>query len=170
MRVNHENQTVLTVIALRGLISTNAEIDSLTDLLKFKNKHGGVSLERKGCIVISRFTGAINASVMHFFCENLPVAVGDLRGSPWAYLSSSSEAMAGTEEAEALLMEGVKIGMQMGCVGAAYVLSSPVAIAQTRRIREKLGAQPDLDDILFASEPEAIGYLEALLADFQVQR
>ncbi|MCC2604949.1 hypothetical protein [Planctobacterium marinum] len=151
------------------MLSTYAEIDDLTDLLKFKNKFGGVTLQRRGRIVVASFFGAINASVLQFFCDNLVKVVGDLKGSPWGYLSSSSEAMVGTEEAEAMLIAGGKIGLQLGCVRAAYVLKSPVAIAQTRRIRERLGVEPALDEILFASESEAIDYLEAYLEQYQGQ-
>lgn len=130
---------------------------------QFKNKYGSVSLERRDRIVVASFAGAINAGILKFFSENLESVVGDLKGTTWAYLSSSAEAMVGTEEAEALLTEAGKLGHLWGCVQAAYVLTSPVAIAQTRRIREKLGVEQPLSDVLFSTEAEAFDYLSSFL-------
>ena len=109
------------------------------------------------------YTGNLNGSLMTFFNNNLESVVGDLKGSPWGYLSSSEEATAGTQEVEELLMESGRLGLQWGCVAAAYVLKSPVAIAQTRRVRDKLGIPTPLDDILFATEEDAMVYLNQAL-------
>lgn len=136
---------------------------TLSSIRHFRNKFGSVSLERRDRIVVACFSGSINAGTLAFFSEHLEPVVGELKGRSWCYLSSSSEAMVGTQEAETLLMEAGRLGHQWGCVQAAYVLKSPVAIAQTRRIREKIGVEQPLDEVLFDTEAQAVEYLNHYL-------
>ena len=124
-------------------------------------------MERQDNIVLCRFFGAINQTLVQFFEENLERVVGDLKGQPWAYLSSSTEAMAGTAECEAGLIRSGIDAHTWGCVQAAYVLKSPVAIAQTRRIRDTIGIEQPLEDVLFDTEGAARSYLEQSLLAYQ---
>lgn len=140
-----------------------------TESRQFKNKYGSVSLERRSRIVIASFSGALNASVLRFFSEHLESVLGDLKGRPWCYLSNSPEAMVGTGEAEAVLIESGKLGHKWGCVQAAYVLTSPVAIAQAKRIRDNIGIEQPLSEVLFDTEAEAFTYLTTFLAQFPEQ-
>ncbi|BDX05262.1 hypothetical protein [Planctobacterium marinum] len=140
-----------------------SSIAQTPDKHQFKNKYGSVSLERNGRIIVASFVGAINAGVLKYFSEHLELLLGELKGRPWCYLNNSPEAMVGTEEAEAVLIESGRLGHKWGCVQAAYVLTSPVAIAQTKRIRENIGIEQPLSDVLFSNEDDAFQYLTAFL-------
>ena len=131
----------------------------MSEILSYKNKFGSLAMERRGRIILCSHTGSLNGSLMRFFNDHLEEVIGDLKGSPWGYLSSSLEATVATQEVEDLLVESGRLGLRWGCVAAAYVLKSPVAIDQTRRVREQLGIPTPLDDILFTTEEEAFNYL-----------
>lgn len=121
-------------------------------------------MERQGKIVLCRFQGSVGSTLLTFFARHLEQVVGPLKGSPWAYLSSSADAVAGTPEAEAVLAKAAIEAHGWGCVQAAYVLTSPIAISQTRNIREKIGVQQPLEDVLFTTEEAAKEYLSTFLA------
>lgn len=89
--------------------------------------------------------------------------MGDLKGSPWGYLSSSAEASVATKEVEDLLVESGRLGLQWGCVAAAYIMTSPIAIEQTRRVRQELGIPLPLEDILFDTEEQALSYINGVI-------
>lgn len=114
--------------------------------------------------MLCRFSGAVNQTLLTFFGKNLEEVVGPLKGSPWAYLSSSADAYAGTPEVETLLVSAAKKGYEWGCVQGAYVLTSPVAIAQTRKIRDEIGVFQPLEEVLFDTEEQAIEFLNDVIA------
>ncbi|XOV80695.1 MAG: hypothetical protein ACFHVJ_07040 [Aestuariibacter sp.] len=129
-----------------------------------KAKYGSLSMERQGRIVVCRFKGSINHTLLNFFTKNLPTVLGDLQGQQWGYLSSSGEVDAGTPESEKLLVQAGKKVLQLGCVKAAYVLTSAIAIAQTRKARSICGVTEPLEDIIFSSEEDAKRFLQEQLA------
>ena len=126
-------------------------------------------MSREGQIIIARFSGAVNASILRFFYDNLMSLSEELVGSPWGFLNASEHAFAATGEAEELLIKAGIEGHQRGCVQAAYVLNSPVAMAQTNKIRAAIGITQPLEEVLFASEAKAKEYLHAWLANYAPQ-
>lgn len=110
--------------------------------------------------------GTLNGSLMRFFNTHLEEVLGDVKGTPWGYLSNAMETSAATKEVEDLLLESGLLGLKWGCVAAAYVMTSPIAIAQTQRVREKMGIPYSIQDILFDSEDEAKTFLENSVQSF----
>lgn len=138
----------------------------MSDLKTFDNKHGTLTMEREGDIIVARFSGAVNGSMLRFFFEHLVLLAEAKATSPWAFLNASESAFAATAEAEALLVKAGIKGYQLGCVQAAYVLQSPVAVAQTKKIRATIGITQPLEEVLFATEPQAHDYLISYLSNY----
>ena len=138
----------------------------MPQLLERKNKYGSVKLERRGRILIARYSGAISGSLLRFFIDNLEVLLGEIKGSPWGYLSSSDLAAIGTTEVEALSVKVGKLAIEWGCVQGAYVLKSPVALAQTRRVRQQIGLEQPLEEVLFETDEEALSFLESAVSKY----
>lgn len=116
-------------------------------------------MERRERIIWCTFSGTLNGSLLKFFNANLEGLIGDLKGSPWGYLSSSLDASVATQEVEDLLLESGLQGLQWGCVAAAYVMTSPIAIAQTQRVRQKMGIPQSIHEVLFDTEDDALAFL-----------
>ena len=121
-----------------------------------------MTMQLQGRILLVTYKGTLNASLMHFFSDNLEEALSDIKGSPWGYLSHSNEASVATKDVEALLMESGLNGLQWGCVGAAYLIKSPVLMAQTSKVRKAMGIEQPLEDVLFDTLEEARAYLQQI--------
>ena len=120
-------------------------------------------MQMQGRILLVTHKGTLNGSMVQFFSDNLEDALGDIKGSPWGYLSHSTEASIATQDFESLMMESGLKALEWGCVGAAYLIKSPVLLAQTSKVWQALNSDRSFDDMLFDNLQDAQEYLQQVI-------
>lgn len=133
---------------------------------EYKTINGELIIKRENNIVIAKFSGALDKKIALFYQQSLPELTKPLKGKHWGYLSVSQNVDAATPEAEDIMVQAVQLGISLGCVGSAFVLSTHLAIAQTDRMLKKAGLEQGITGKTFSTEAEARDYLKLQLANF----
>lgn len=130
----------------------------------FKAKYGSMSVSLRGDIVYGKFSGALSCGITKRLMQAIPGIIAPLNGQPWGYISFSESAQAATPSAEEDLVKCVTLFHQLGCSASAYILSSPVAKEQLKRVRIAAGAPQPIDEILFDDIKSAEKYIRDTLS------
>ncbi|MCV2883371.1 hypothetical protein OE749_01500 [Aestuariibacter sp. AA17] len=133
----------------------------------FRTRHGEISMEVHGNIVVGRFSGAISSNLTSKLASAITDLLAPLQGTPWGYLSISNLAEGATPDAEQGLIDALMVGFKMGVVCSAYIIHSPVAVAQMDRVRKACGATDDIRDHLFSDEKSAREYLNEKIRAYE---
>ena len=130
----------------------------------YKAKYGSMSVSLEGNIVYGKFSGALSCSITKRLKQVISEIIAPLAGKPWGYISYSESAEAATPSAEEDLVQCVILFHELGCKTSAYILSSPIAKDQLKRVRIAAGAPQPIDEILFDDIESAEKYIQSTLS------
>lgn len=133
----------------------------------YKNKFGSIKLSFDNNMMITEFTGAISISLVEYLITTSTKLLKKRSSKPWGYISCSKKAEAATPEAYNLLVEAAKNFKLCGCIKSAYVLSSPIAIAQTETLVLATGNTTPIKNLLFDELEQAKEFITNVLEDYE---
>jgi hypothetical protein len=136
--------------------------------LYFKDRHGSISLQKKGTILVAYFRGSIGDAVAQQFCQGMKEFIPLFNRQNWAYLNNAIEYKAATPLAESYYVETYKYGKEMGCCDDAYVSNSAVGLSQLGKLRTAAGIHSAISERIFSSLEEAETYLATQLSAHKV--
>ena len=133
----------------------------------YKNQFGSIKVILDDNIIITTFKDAVSVSIVEYFIKTTERIIQTMTPRPWGYISFSLEAQAATPEAYKLLIKAAKTFQQHGCVKSAYVLGTPIAIAQTEQLMAAIGITTPLKDVLFDDLDQARGFMTDFLDSYK---
>lgn len=133
--------------------------------MELKNKYGQVTLQHESNIIIARFSGNINESLVRDFSKELLKRVTMFAGTPWGYISDSFSAQAATPDAEKSFINLTTHMIREGCIASAYVLGSTLITNQMQRILKNAGLDLDINSCLFNTLEEAKSYIDLMMKE-----
>lgn len=133
---------------------------------EYKTINGELSIELQHNIITAKFSGALDAKLTLAFKRALLELTPSLNGQKWGYLSLSQQSLAATPEAEDILVECMQLCWSLGCVVAAYVLGSNLAVDQLDRVCRKAGLQTGAEGKVFDSPEQGKLHIEQTLSSF----
>jgi len=131
--------------------------------LSYKNQFGSIKMRLQDNILISEFKGAVSVSIVEYFIKAAETLIKQIDVKAWGYISCSEQAEAATPDAEKLLIQSAKLFYEKGCIQSAYVLTSPIAIAQVEKLRASIGVTEPLKNVLFKDLTEAQAFITDIL-------
>jgi hypothetical protein len=129
----------------------------------YQNKFGSIKIAFDNNIMITEFTGPVSASLVDYLIKTTDTLFENIEIKPWGYISHSTEVEAATPDGYKLLVEAAKKMGLYGCVKSAYVLTSPIAIAQTEHLRVACGVTAPITDVLFDELEQAKQFITDFL-------
>jgi hypothetical protein len=129
----------------------------------YKNQFGSIKIIFDDNIIITTFKDAVSVSIVEYFIKTTERIIQTITPRPWGYISFSLEAQAATPEAYKLLIKAAKTFQQHGCVKSAYVLGTPIAIAQTEQLMAAIGITTPLKNFLFDDLEQAKNFISSTL-------
>lgn len=135
--------------------------------MKFENKYGQVTVFVKNNIITASFSGCVDIDLFRTFTAGLLSIADQFNGTAWGYVSNSEQIVAATPDAEKEMIAVSQAMRKKNCVVSAYIISSPIAINQMRRIMNIIRPNLDFDECLFTSLPDANTYVANKLAKNQ---
>lgn len=133
--------------------------------LRASDKFGAYRLWYENRIMRAVVTGAIGTSLSKKFVEHVSELFTLIPDKTFGYLGDLSHCEGYTAESEPLLSASNAEGMKRGCFIDAYLINSPVAAAQIKRVRQGAGIDDVFESHLFQQETQALDYLYAIMAD-----
>lgn len=125
----------------------------------FENPFGSVSIELQEQIITAQFHGSVSLDSVNYFAKISKQLIAQISDKPWGYVSYSAQADAATPEALATFIQCAVYFYQQGCVASAYVLKSPIAIAQVQQMRSELNVTEPLHHVLFDNLQQATQFV-----------
>jgi hypothetical protein len=133
----------------------------------YKNQFGSIKISFDNNIMTTKLKGAVSISLVEYLIKTAEKLIKDITPQPWGYISSSIKAQALTPDGYALLVKAAKAFQKNGCVKSAYVLSSPIAIAQIEKLRRDMGVTIPLKDVLFDDLDQARDFMTDFLDSYK---
>lgn len=132
--------------------------------IKYKDKYGRFDLFKKQNYIEAHIEGACDMTMINALREGLVELAATFNNTPWGYVSLSPNVDAATQGGEDAIFAMTLELMAKGCIVDSYYLTSPLAIAQTKRVREKAGITSDFNLVLFNNPQDARTFTESYLA------
>lgn len=134
---------------------------------EYTSDSGSLRISLHDSILEVAFSGNIGEAQVNYLYKRLPTIVKQIPTKHWAYFSHTESVFAATPQALEMLIEASRYCQQNGCVIAAYVLNTAIAVSQTQQLRDALAIEQPLDEVLFETDQEAKQYLLAVLKNFE---
>ena len=129
-----------------------------------QDKHANYKVEFVDNVIIATIKGSIGESLTKRFCRDVEHMVELFpAGTYWAYLGDMSECDGYTGQAEPHLLHNSNFAKNHGCLVDAYVIPSPVAREQLRKVRIKAELPGELNERLFDNVEQAKHFLTTSL-------
>jgi hypothetical protein len=138
-------------------------------MYEFKDKDGSISLRRVDDILHVNISGLCGIDLVNFYSNSISKIAPQFGGTKWGLVSNSPGYQAATPDAEKVFYDVALICIEAGCRADAYVMQSPIAIAQTNAIRKSYGAPVPFEQVLFVNETDAVNYLTQALKKYKVK-
>ena len=129
----------------------------------YKDKYGRFDLFKKQNYIEAHIEGACNMTLINALQDGLVELAAAFIDMPWGYVSLSPNVDAATQDGEDAILAMMLALMKKGCVIDSYYLTSPLAIAQTKRVREGANITSDFNLVLFNSPQAARNFAESYL-------
>lgn len=137
---------------------------------RYKDKYGRFDLFKKKNYIEAHIEGACDLRLINVLRDGLIELAKSFNNAAWGYVSLSPKVDAATQNGEDAILAMMQELMKKGCIVDSYYLTSPLAIAQTKRIRENAGITSDFNLVLFNTPQEAREFTESYLATRNVSK
>lgn len=134
---------------------------------KGRDKYGTYQMEFSADILSVKATGAIGVPLAKRFHLHICTLAQSIDSNAWGYFGALVDCEAYTDPALEILLSAHEYCMMQGCIVDAYCISSPLAIAQIKGIRQKAGILDSLGSKIFNHEDEALKFIHDAIASHQ---
>jgi hypothetical protein len=115
----------------------------------YTTQFGSIHITYEQNVITAIFKGSVSLSIAEYFVKAMELALKEIELPYWGYVSYSNQAEATTPDAYDLILKTANKHRSSGCVAAAHVLTSSIAIYQTQKIRDSIGLKEPLEECLF---------------------
>ena len=129
-----------------------------------KNRFGKYHINADSNVIIATYTGAFNKDIGLRYLQHIKQIADLKRPHPWALSANFVNYQALTPDAEKVLLEAYKVGIENNCIADAYCIDSIVGLAQIKKVRQDAGITFPIEKCLFIDEPSATAHLQKFLA------
>lgn len=129
----------------------------------FKDKYGSYTLSIEKRIICAHITGAIGLSLCNRYNRDFSLLVEQIGTEPWGHYGDFRDCEALTTEAKQLSIAMHDEAVKKGCVVSAYQMSSALLVNQFNYIRQSNELAAPVNQRIFASKDECIGFIENYL-------
>lgn len=136
----------------------------MSQTFSYKDKYGGYKLSLGQGIIHAEMIGALGDSLSKRFYSDLQTIIQQHSATGWGYFSDLTQCEGMTKTAEQGLCNCYVFSTSNGCIVDAYCLPSPLIGDQISRMRLKAGITGDTGKHIFKSPPEAIAFIEHIMA------
>lgn len=134
--------------------------------IAYQDRYGSFELCKTDLVAEVKVIGSCGTRLIENLTEGLMNLSKEFSPYSWGYLSLSPNVDAASQSAEIAMIEMTKKMIANGCVVDAYILTTPLAIAQTARIRTESGVTSDIQNVLFSNADDARTFIHGYINKF----